>query len=118
VRYTRTARIEQVDDHYVARIYTGPIAYRDSAGQWQPIDNTLVASSDGSHYTNRANSYTVSFPVSLALGPIHIQTSSGSIDLAPGGTTGPGTVSGRRSAIQSAGVRSPIPRVTPRSRSR
>lgn len=94
VRYTRNARIEQVDDHYVAHIYQGPIAYKDSAGAWRPIDNTLVPSSDGSHFANKANGYTVSFPVSLATGSIHIQTTSGSIDLTPKGTTGPGTVSG------------------------
>lgn len=93
VRYTRNARIEQVDDHFVAHIYQGPIAYQDNTGQWQAIDNTLIANSDGSHYTNRANDYSVSFPESLALGPIHIQTSSGWIDLTPS-ATGPGVVSG------------------------
>ncbi|MHB8688127.1 MAG: RHS repeat-associated core domain-containing protein [Candidatus Dormibacteraceae bacterium] len=60
--------------------YSGPINYATSAGTWQPIDNTLVASSTpGFRWQNAANSYSVLLPSSLGAGPVKFVDANGSL---------------------------------------
>ena len=54
---TRTSRTYPGPDGTLkAVISPGPVNYRDSKGDWQPIDSTLVASPSGG-YENAANSF-------------------------------------------------------------
>ncbi len=41
---TRTSRTYLVNGEYQAELYGSSVNYQDSAGNWQPIDNSLVAS--------------------------------------------------------------------------
>lgn len=58
-RRTQTSRTSAMPDGTLrTELFTGPIHYRDGAGRWQSIDNTLVASSRaGWAWENRANAY-------------------------------------------------------------
>lgn len=54
------------DGTYQAQIFSGSINYQDANGKWQPIDNTLVPSSDkGVAYQNTANHYHLQLPPTL-----------------------------------------------------
>ncbi len=76
-------------------IYSGSIHYRDGQGQWQEIDNTLVASSESGYaYENAANSYKVAFPADLAAAPIRLSFGDAWISFAPRGATGSPTGQG------------------------
>jgi RHS repeat-associated protein len=66
LRARRSRTFERPNGSKVTRLYQGPVNYRDSYGQWQPIDNTLVPSStSGFAYRNRANSYVAELPQNL-----------------------------------------------------
>jgi len=68
---SRFSRTFMKAGNYETDIYPTPINYRDSKGQWQPIDNTLVPTASGQQYQNKANQYTVKFPVNLGSAPVH-----------------------------------------------
>ena len=76
---TRTSRTFATGDgNLVAKIASEPINYLNPSGQWEPIDNTLVARSGG--YRNRGADYSVllpsrieSAPIRVALGPAWIE---------------------------------------------
>jgi RHS repeat-associated protein len=54
---------EQPDGLMTARIFASPINYLAANGTWQPISDTLVASSSG--VRNQANRFSLQFPKSL-----------------------------------------------------
>jgi hypothetical protein len=75
----RTAASEtflNADGTWTRKSYTVPIHYKDAQGNWQRVDNTLIADSSdtGYAYGNRANDFRVHF-VSQAGGPnlVHAQ---------------------------------------------
>lgn len=71
-----TTSVDAQGRHHV-RIYAGPVEYRNAAGAWRPIDNTLVADGSGA-VTNAANSYRASLPADAAA-PVTFSTGSGSV---------------------------------------
>jgi hypothetical protein len=61
---------------FVAVLARGAVNYQDANGQWQPIDNTLVASSAaGAALENKANSYSVRLPHNLRA-PVRVDQGS------------------------------------------
>jgi RHS repeat-associated protein len=92
---TRTSRTYAEDGMYTAQIFAGSINYQDADGQWQPIDNTLVASTaPGYAHENRANRYVVRFPARLGTAPIHIETGSEWLTISLRGASADGQASG------------------------
>ena len=77
-------------------ISPAPPNYKDSSGNWQPIDNTLVADTKtGYAWKNTAAGYTVEFPASLAAGPVTVTANGQSVSSTlPGAATTAGKVSG------------------------
>jgi RHS repeat-associated protein len=68
---------QNADGSYTRRFAQGPLNYRDSAGNWQPI-NTSVVKGAGGRWQEAANSLAVSFAPSAA-GPalVHVSLDSG-----------------------------------------
>jgi RHS repeat-associated protein len=92
-RYSRTYAVG--DGTFEAQVSTGPINFQDASGAWQPIDNTLVASTEtGYAWRNKANRYTVSLPANLAGAPIRIQRGSVWLSFRLVGANAAGQVSG------------------------
>lgn len=54
-------------------IYEAPVHYRDSEGDWKPIDEGLEASA-GASLTNGASGFVVDLPAKLGQGPIRVST--------------------------------------------
>lgn len=83
----------QTDGTYKEVVSAAPVHYKDASGAWQNIDNTLVPSSrKGYAEKNKANSWTVDLPPSLAQ-PIWMTASNGSLGFQPVGTSVVGTSS-------------------------
>jgi RHS repeat-associated protein len=94
---TRTSRTYLMPNgSYQDHIFTTSINYQDQAGNWQPIDNTLMASSaaPGYAYGNRANSYQLSLPANLSDAPIKIASGSQWASFSLTGANATATVSG------------------------
>jgi RHS repeat-associated protein len=49
---------------HVAQIFTGPVHYRDAAGEWQQIDTSVVPVEGG--FRNGANDFTIFMPETLS----------------------------------------------------
>jgi RHS repeat-associated protein len=76
----------------VTRIYSAPVNYRGSDGEWHPIDTSLVSGVGG--YENAANSFALRIPESLTAG---VSLTSGGDSLSfslDGAATAPAAVSG------------------------
>jgi RHS repeat-associated protein len=57
-----------------ATIWASPVNYRDGAGAWQPIDDSLVASpTPGYAGTNKADQYVAQLPFDLASMPVTVE---------------------------------------------
>ncbi|MGH9200372.1 MAG: hypothetical protein ACRD2A_03950, partial [Vicinamibacterales bacterium] len=68
---TRTYR--NADGTYRLEAFPGPVHYRDTDGDWQPIDSTLIASDrPGYAHRNRANSFTAHFRRQLADADVYL----------------------------------------------
>jgi len=98
-KWTRHARTYADGGKNVTVVYDGPVNYRDSSGEWQPIDDTLVPSGEpGYAYENKADGYTVRFPADLSNDPIRLQLDGqmggGSIGFSLRGAHGPGRAHG------------------------
>ena len=79
---TRTSRTYLVNGEYQAVLYSGSVNYRDATGAWQPIDNSLVASTvAGYALQNKANQYTLLLPSTLSSAPIAFQSPGGNLKL-------------------------------------
>src|SRR2546423_1281447 len=99
----RTAHSETGVDaqgRHTARIYAGPVHYRDAQGSWQPIDNTLVPDGSG-NVTNAANSYRASLPVDVDA-PVQFATGRGSVSFQLAGAQAHRAVSGARATYAGA----------------
>ena len=84
----------QADGTYKEVVSAAPIHYKDSSGAWQNIDSTLAASSrTGYSERNRANSWTVDLPSTLAQ-PIWLSTPNGSVAFQPVGAAASGVSDG------------------------
>lgn len=88
---SRVSRTFATQNGYETDITAGSVNYQDGSGQWQPIDDTLVAShATGYAFQNKANRYVAMFPSNLASNPVRVSTSAGSVDFAlVGGAGGP-----------------------------
>jgi len=62
-------------------VYASSVNYRDSKGEWLPIDDALV-SVGGHGYQNKANGYTVTLPANLGSAPVHYQLGDSWVDYA------------------------------------
>ncbi|HLQ15029.1 MAG TPA: fibronectin type III domain-containing protein [Candidatus Eisenbacteria bacterium] len=70
---TRTSRTYARSDGTLQTvIYMNTINYRDEAGHWQPIDNTLVVGPRDSGIHNKANAYQLQVPINLADEPVRV----------------------------------------------
>jgi len=79
---TRTSRTYLVNGEYQAVLYSGSVNYRDASGAWQPIDDSLVASTAAGYaLQNKANQYTLLLPSTLNSAPISFQSPSGSLKM-------------------------------------
>ncbi len=79
---TRTSRTYLVNGEYQAVLYSGSVNYRDAAGAWQPIDNSLVPSTvAGYALQNKANQYTLLLPSTLSSAPISFESPGGALKL-------------------------------------
>lgn len=90
MRTARSTTFDLGDGRYRTRSYPDPVNYRDAAGAWQPIDNTLVAATGG--WTNRAGPYRVTLPTLL----------SGAVGVSAGGLETSYTLDGAAPAAGSA----------------
>jgi RHS repeat-associated protein len=59
------------------RVFANPINYRDSEGNWQPIEEGLEEQPDGSGLTNGTNSFSVDLPERLGEGPVRLSGEDG-----------------------------------------
>ncbi len=76
-------------------ISSAPINYRDTNGDWQPIDNTLVPSHQrGYAYQNKANRYNLQLPKNLGDAPVKFTDGDASVAFSLSGAGGTGSVSG------------------------
>jgi hypothetical protein len=93
---TRNSRTYRTPEGFLeAVVSAGPSNYQDTSGDWQPIDNTLVATSTpGYAWKNKADRYRVLLPANLADAPVRIERGSVWISFQPVGATAQGTTSG------------------------
>jgi hypothetical protein len=59
------------------RIFANPINYRDSEGEWQPIEEGLEEQPNGSGLTNGTNSFSVALPQQLGAEPVRLSSEDG-----------------------------------------
>jgi RHS repeat-associated protein len=79
VKSDRTATSETFrlpDNSFETRIYGSPINYRDSAGDWKPIEEGLEEVESG-RLTNGSNDFDVSLPSRLGAAPTRISVDGG-----------------------------------------
>lgn len=62
------------DGTFDAHVYSSPVNFKDSSGNWRPIDNTLRPGLDGglAGYLNGANRYQVQLPQVLGSAPVRV----------------------------------------------
>ena len=88
-RGANSRTLAQDDGSYRTDVFAGPVHFSDGAGQWQPIDNTLVPSSrPGAAFESSANSFVVSLPADLATAPVSLSTASAAVGFALEGAKG------------------------------
>lgn len=84
----RNERTLATNDGFVTEVYATSINFIDGKGNWQPIDDTLVAAGvQGFSHKNKANGYTVLLPDSLSR-PIRFSVPAGSVDIQLAGAAG------------------------------
>ncbi len=92
-RYSKTYRTPE--GFLEAAVSAGPVNYQDAGGAWQPIDDTLVATTTpGYGWENKADRYRVLLPSNLNGAPIRIERGSAWIRFKITGAAAPGVVSG------------------------
>jgi hypothetical protein len=100
LRTSNSATSVDGNGRHTARVYAGPIHYRDAQGKWQPIDNTLVSAGSGG-MTNAANSYRASLPDDVSE-PVQFTTDRGSVSFQLAGAHGRRTVEGTQATYAGA----------------
>lgn len=83
-----------------ARVYAGPVNFRDGDGVWRKIDNRLVAGESGV-VRNAANAYRVQLPPDLS-GPVTITTGEASVSFSLVGAKGGRAVDGNQATYAAA----------------
>jgi RHS repeat-associated protein len=89
-RFSRTVR--RADGTMLTRVSRWPLNFRDAAGRWRAIDNTLVARGHG--WVNRADRYRAELPRSLRA-PVVVRKGRARLSMRLLGGAGSGRVSGR-----------------------
>ena len=98
---TRSGRVyANPNGTFTARTTAGPQNYKDAAGAWQPIDDTLVPDGAGG-YTTKADGYAAHLPASLG-GPVSVTAGSRSLSMALQGAGGAAAVSGATATYANA----------------
>ena len=95
-RRTANSRTYTLGHGLLQTVYAADaVNYRDAAGAWQPIDNTLVAdtATPGSAAVNRANRYQVHVPTSLGA-PVTVAAAGRSVAFALQGAAGTAVLAG------------------------
>jgi len=100
LRTAHSATAVDARGRHEARVYGGPVRFRDGSGQWKAIDNTLVPT-DGGAVTNAANSYRASLPED-ASAPVTFSTARGSVSVSLEGARSHRTVDGSHASYPSA----------------
>lgn len=85
---------------FVDVISAGAVNYKDSAGQWQPIDDSLVPGQSGTH-VNKADAYQVSLPDQIEAAPIRIAFGGAFVTQQIEGASGAGVVDGNAETYSS-----------------
>jgi hypothetical protein len=87
---TQFSRTYATRGGYEAKLYAGSVNYQDGSGAWQPIDNTLIPSTQpGYAYQNAANRYTLLLPADPSQTPITLRLGTSWLSLTPVGAAGP-----------------------------
>jgi RHS repeat-associated protein len=79
---------------YLSAISAASVNYKDSAGNWQPIDDSLTPASSGNAHVNKANRYTATLPSELGSAPVRVEFGSSWITQQLQGASATGTVDG------------------------
>jgi hypothetical protein len=70
---TKNSRTFRDSDGRLVRTYAGSVNYRDTQGDWQPIEDTLVPRVSGDYVLeNKANRYKLLVPRDLAAAPVQV----------------------------------------------
>ena len=101
---SRTARVYDMGDGTMKQVLTtGSVNYQDAQGKWQPIDNTLVAATQGGYaYQNKANGYGLALPADLGANPVTITRGKTSVSFALVGAAGAPTPCGTSATYANA----------------
>jgi len=77
---------------HIARVFQGPVNFKDKDGHWRAIDPRLER--DGSTWVNRANGFRIEIPQRLASGPVRVERGGRSIAMRLRGDDVPAAVEG------------------------
>jgi RHS repeat-associated protein len=87
---------------YVSAISAASVNYKDTAGNWQPIDDSLTPASSGNAHVNKANRYTATLPSELGSAPVRVEFGSSWITQQLQGASATGTVDGSTKTYSAA----------------
>lgn len=89
------------DGSLQAEVFSAPVHYRDGAGDWRPIDNTLVpADQPGFVAENTANEYRLLVPNDVGDTPVRIQSEDGWVAFGPAGADGAPKINGPAAVME------------------
>jgi RHS repeat-associated protein len=103
-RRTRTSRTFGAEHGALrTRFFGDDVNFRDAAGDWQEIDNTLVPSSEaGFAYRNAANSWAVDLPPRLGAAPVRVREDGRWVSFALKGAAGSADAKGNMATYRDA----------------
>ncbi len=91
------------DGTHVATISPRSVNYADEKGDWQPIENALVPSSEpGYSHESRGNRYKLALPSDLGVQPVRVSLGESWISFKLEGGRGSGAVSGKSARYANA----------------
>ncbi len=86
-------------------IFTTPVHFKNSDDDWQPIDNTLVASErEGYLAENRANDYRLLIPEDAGSRPVRFQANGNWVSFKAHNASGTPEISGSQASIDALGT--------------
>jgi hypothetical protein len=92
LRTARSRTFLRSDGSLAARVFAGPVHFRNTAGDWQGIETELVATADG--YRNRANSFSAQLPRRIEQSDVRFVADGAWIAFSLRGATATAEVSG------------------------
>jgi RHS repeat-associated protein len=98
---TRTSRTYVNNGRREVRVYPAPVNYQDATGAWQPIDETLVATSGGGWH-NAADAYRLDVPPDLATAPVRVSAGQDWLSFALRGAAGAPAIAANAAEITNA----------------